>query len=244
MQTSETIDALSAAMAAAQGEMKPAIKDATNPHFKSKYADLSSVFEAVRGPFAKHGLSVWQELGNANGGVTVSTRVVHKSGQWVEFGPLFVPAGKQDAQGLGSAATYARRYGLASALGVCADEDDDGNAASGKPSPNSQRMTHDGLPVAQNAPGVSKARKWVSEYLDELRNAETAEAFNQLMYGAKANWVRMCAAYPGVWQGPDGSGLRGEAMKISMIVGARDDFDTFVKEVELMARETQAQAAE
>jgi hypothetical protein len=129
MRTSEAIDALSAAMAAAQGEMKPAIKDATNPHFKSKYADLSSVFEAVRGPFAKHGLSVWQELGNADGGVTVSTRVVHKTGQWVEFGPLYVPAGKQDAQGLGSAATYARRYGLASALGVCADEDDDGHAA-------------------------------------------------------------------------------------------------------------------
>jgi hypothetical protein len=129
MRTSETIDALSAAMASAQGEMKPAIKDATNPHFKSKYADLSSVFEAIRAPFAKHGLSVWQELGNAEGGVTVTTRVVHKSGQWVEFGPLVVPAGKQDAQGLGSAATYARRYGLAAALGVVADLDDDGNAA-------------------------------------------------------------------------------------------------------------------
>lgn len=130
MRTSEQIEALSAAMAQAQGEMKPAVKDAENPHFKSKYADLSSVFEAVRGPFAKAGLSVWQELGNADGGVTVTTRLVHKSGQWVEFGPLFVPAGKQDAQGLGSAATYARRYGLASALGVCADQDDDGNEAS------------------------------------------------------------------------------------------------------------------
>lgn len=129
MRTSESIANLSAAMALAQGKMKPAIKDATNPHFKSKYADLSSVFEAVRAPFAEAGLSVWQELGNADGGVTVSTRLVHKSGEWVEFGPLFVPAGKQDAQGLGSAATYARRYGLASALGVCADEDDDGNLA-------------------------------------------------------------------------------------------------------------------
>lgn len=129
MQTSESIDALSAAMAMAQGEMKPAVKDATNPHFKAKYADLSSVFEAVRQPFAKHGLSVWQELVNADNGVKVTTRLVHKSGQWVEFGPLAVPAFKQDAQGLGSAATYARRYGLAAALGVCADEDDDGNGA-------------------------------------------------------------------------------------------------------------------
>lgn len=130
MRTSETCNDISAAMAAAQGAMKPAIKDATNPHFKSKYADLASVFEAVREPFAKNGLSVWQELGNAEGGVTVTTRLVHKSGQWVEFGPLFVPALKHDAQGIGSAATYARRYSLAAALGVCADEDDDGNAAS------------------------------------------------------------------------------------------------------------------
>jgi hypothetical protein len=129
MRTSEAIDAICAALAVAQGEMKPAVKDATNPHFKSKYADLASVFEAIRVPFAKAGLSVLQEVGNADGGVTVITRVVHKTGQWMEFGPLYVPAGKQDAQGLGSAATYARRYSLASALGVCSDEDDDGNAA-------------------------------------------------------------------------------------------------------------------
>jgi len=102
----------------------------------------------------------------------------------------------------------------------------------------------DGLPKVKNAPGVSEARKWVNGYLDEMRNCETAEAFVELMYGAKTRWVRTCQAYPGLWQGPDGSGLRGEAMKISMIVGARDDFDTFVKEVELMARETQQQAAE
>jgi hypothetical protein len=102
----------------------------------------------------------------------------------------------------------------------------------------------DGLPKVKNAPGVSEARKWVNGYLDEMRNCPTAEAFVELMYGAKTRWIRTCQAYPGLWEGPDGSGLRGEAMKISMIVGARDDFDTFVREVELMARETQAQAAE
>jgi hypothetical protein len=110
--------------------------------------------------------------------------------------------------------------------------------------PSVPNTTPDGLPVAKNAPGVSKARKWVSEYLDEMRKIETAEAYCELIYGAKSYWVKICADYPGLWSGPDGSGLRGEAMKISMIVGARDDFDTFVREVELMARETQAQAAE
>jgi hypothetical protein len=102
----------------------------------------------------------------------------------------------------------------------------------------------DGLPQVKNERGVSEARKWVKEYLDELRGVENAEQFVEKMYGAKTRWVRMCQAYPGVYQGPDGSGLRGEAMKISMIVGARDDFDTFVNEIEQIARETQQQAAE
>ena len=147
MQTSEQINEIAAAMAAVQGEMKPALKDATNPHFKSKYADLSSVFEAIRGPLSKHGLTVWQDLGNDDRGVTVRTRIIHKSGQWVEFGPLAIPAGKQDAQGLGSAATYARRYGLSAALGVVADLDDDGNAA--------VRTNGDDPTQVKNAPGVS-----------------------------------------------------------------------------------------
>lgn len=189
MRTSEAIDALSAAMAAAQGEMKPAVKDATNPHFKSKYADLSSVFEAVRGPFAKHGLSVWQELGNAEGGVTVSTRVVHKSGQWVEFGPLYVPAGKQDAQGIGSAATYARRYGLASALGVCADEDDDGNAAAsgngGGKLPAAPKA-----PRAADVPWTIKAKStedFVAKFVEKMGKAPNVDAANRLHDDNKEN---------------------------------------------------------
>lgn len=180
MRTSEQIDALSLGMALAQGDMKPAIKDATNPHFKSKYADLSSIFEAIRAPFAKHGLSVWQELGNAEGGVQVTTRVVHKSGQWVEFGPLYVPAGKQDAQGLGSAATYARRYGLASALGVCADEDDDGNAAS---SGNGNGR----LPAQPKAPEPASwaitgktPEDFAKKFVEKMAKAPTMEAANKL----------------------------------------------------------------
>lgn len=110
--------------------------------------------------------------------------------------------------------------------------------------PSQPAQTPDGLPQVKNAPGVAKARKWVSEYLDELRSVESAEQFKERMYGARNYWIKICADYPGVWSGPDGSGLRGEALKISMIVGARDDFDTFVREIELMAKETQQQAAE
>lgn len=195
MRTSEAIDALSAAMAAAQGDMKPAVKDATNPHFKSKYADLSSVFEAVRGPFKANGLSVWQELGNAEGGVTVTTRLVHKSGQWVEFGPLYVPAGKQDAQGLGSAATYARRYGLASALGVCADEDDDGNAATaGNGSGNLPAQ-----PKASNSPAwtikADSPAAFVKAFVEKMAKAPNLDAANKLHDDNKTNLQALSEEY-------------------------------------------------
>lgn len=99
-------------------------------------------------------------------------------------------------------------------------------------------QTPDGLPQVKNAPGIAKARKWVADYLDDLRQVESPEAYNERMYGAKNYWIKICADYPNLWNGPDGSGLRGEAMKIAMIVGSRQDFDTFVREVELMAKET------
>lgn len=187
MRTSDQVEAISAAMAAAQGEMKPAVKDATNPHFKSKYADLASVFEAIRAPFAKNGLSVLQEVGNADGGVTVLTRVVHKSGQWIEFGPLYVPAGKQDAQGLGSAATYARRYSLASALGVCSDEDDDGNAAvAGN---GNGRLPASPKP-ANGTPWTIRAKSpedFVSAFCEKVSKAPNIEAASKLFDDNKAN---------------------------------------------------------
>ncbi len=182
MKTSDQIELFAAAMAAAQGAMKPAVKDATNPHFKSKYADLASVFEAIRAPLSAQGLSVWQELGNAEGGVTVTTRIVHKSGQWVEFGPLFVPAGKQDAQGLGSAATYARRYGLASAMGVCADEDDDGNAAS----VGNSRLPAPQKPTAWTIKAASP-EAFVAAFIEKIAKAPTVEAATKLHDDNKDN---------------------------------------------------------
>jgi len=116
-----------------------------------------------------------------------------------------------------------------------------GSKATAPPAANT---TADGLPQVKNAPGVSEARKWTRDYINELKGVENKEQFVQLLYGAKTRFIRMIQAYPGVYEGPDGSGLRGETMKISNIVDARSDFDTFISEVELVARETQAQAAE
>jgi hypothetical protein len=128
VQTSEQINEIAAALSKAQGAMKPAVKDATNPHFRSKYADLAANVEAAREPMAANGLSAIQQPVTVDGGVAVTTRLLHSSGQWIEFEPLTVPFSKADAHGIGSATTYARRYALGAALGLVA-EDDDGNTA-------------------------------------------------------------------------------------------------------------------
>jgi hypothetical protein len=127
-ETKVKVASLSAAMAKAFAEIEAATKSATNPHFKSKYADLGAVIEAVKRPLINHGLFFTQRSHPAENGVSVETVLHHEGGEELSLGILFVPANKQDAQGFGSALTYARRYGLMTAFGVPA-EDDDGNAA-------------------------------------------------------------------------------------------------------------------
>ena len=115
------------ALAAAQIEMGPALKDSTNPAFKSKYADLASVMAACLPALNKHGIAVIQPPVDDDAGRYVKTILAHESGETLECRvPLII--GKNDMQGYGSAVTYARRYGLMSMAGI-APEDDDGNAA-------------------------------------------------------------------------------------------------------------------
>lgn len=127
--------AASAAFVAAQKEFAPALKSSTNPHFKSKYADLAACVEAVLDALNNHNLAVIQRPKPHPGGVAIQTVFLHSSGYEIDGGTLELPASKQDPQGYGSAATYCRRYGLMAACGI-APEDDDGNAASqGKSKP-------------------------------------------------------------------------------------------------------------
>ena len=122
------IKELSAAMAKAFSAIEGAVKGKTNPAFRSKYADLAAVTDAIKPALADNGLWYRQVFHPAEGGVCVETIIHHASGQSLACGPLFLPATKQDAQGFGSATTYARRYSLMAAFGVPA-EDDDGQAA-------------------------------------------------------------------------------------------------------------------
>lgn len=135
MKTSEQIDQISKSMSLAQGEMKPASKSTVNPFFKSKYSTLAQVWEVIREPLSKNGLCVFQDLLTTDHGISVITRVCHVSGQWIQFGPLEVPLTKKDAQGVGSASSYGKRYSLCTAIGcVSEEEDDDGEKAVGRKS--------------------------------------------------------------------------------------------------------------
>lgn len=127
MQMSEQINEIAGAIAKAQAEIENASKNSANPHFRSKYADLAEVLNTVRPVFAKHGLAVIQSPEYGDGVVHVQTTIAHSSGQWMRC-DTSAPVSKQDAQGVGSAITYCRRYGLAAMAGI-AQEDDDANAA-------------------------------------------------------------------------------------------------------------------
>lgn len=123
---------IAAAFVKAQAEIEAAVKDKKNPAFRSTYADLLSVVEAIKPSLAKHGLGFIQEVTERDaGGVYVETVIIHESGETIRAGKLPVPASKNDAHGFGSAITYGKRYSLMAAFGVPA-EDDDGNAAAGR----------------------------------------------------------------------------------------------------------------
>lgn len=123
---------IAASLVKAQKEFGPALKTSSNPHFKSRYADLAACIEAVIDGLNNNGIMLMQGTHPCDDGVIVETLFIHESGEQLSAGRLHVPASKHDAQGYGSALTYARRYGLMAACGI-APEDDDGNASKPRP---------------------------------------------------------------------------------------------------------------
>jgi hypothetical protein len=166
---SQTLGKLAKALAASQAKLEDAKKDAVNPHFKSRFASLASVRAAITPIFAANGLAVVQTTEpHGDAGVCVVTMLVHAdSGEWIR-GRLFVPVGKKDAQGFGSALSYARRYALAALANIATDDDDDGNVAV-RPEGSSRGAA----PMASQPPAVTAAdAESLIRAIEEAKNAD------------------------------------------------------------------------
>lgn len=184
MKMSDSITAIATALAKAQGEIEDATKTGLNPAFRSKYADLAAVRAVIREPLAVNDLSIMQFPRTVAGGVEVETMILHKSGEFMSES-LFMPVSKNDAHGIGSGITYARRYGLMSMLCLAAD-DDDGNAAVDKapaPAPKVEKAVDPKLVKAAIEAGEAAAKKlggkgatdWWSGLANEVRVAIPAD---------------------------------------------------------------------
>ena len=154
---------IATALVKAQKAFGPALKTSTNPHFRSRYADLSACVESVMDGLNSSGIALIQRTSEDSTGVTVETVFVHESGEMMECGKLHVPASKQDPQGYGSALTYARRYSLMAACGI-APEDDDGNAASRKPTVDESMMADLLLAIKESANSEEMQKSYAQAY--------------------------------------------------------------------------------
>lgn len=184
MRTSESIKALAPALTAALGKLEGAAKTAKNPHFKNTYADLASVVDASREILAAQDLAVMQSPGLiVEGRLQLFTRIIHKSGEWIE-GEFHMPLAKSDPQATLATLTYARRGALMAILGIPAVDDDgetavgrgtDGNSASGPRQEPRQAQRETGPSAADFA-------------IKGLKAATSAEDFKATWEGNRANW--------------------------------------------------------
>ena len=181
-----------AALAKAQTEMGKALKTAVNPHLRSKYADLGAVMDACFEALHNNGFAIFQPCGSDDRGQYVATILAHESGEMLES-RVHLIIGKNDMQGLGSAITYARRYGLLGMAGI-APEDDDGEAAKPK------RPQNEDKPLPRNED------KWVAGYGDAMDVIKTAETLEELASG----WKSINDAYP-------------DAARDARVIKAKDD---------------------
>lgn len=158
------------ALVKAQSEMSHAAFDQTNPHFKSKFASLKSVIDAVKPALNANGIAYVQKSVPMEAGIAVET-VFYGHGEELATGPVPVPVDRENAQGFGSALTYAKRYSLAMASGIAADTDDDGNAASATPKRKPQSVTKTVL----EEEGIKVDEHKRSEYVIGIANAINAD---------------------------------------------------------------------
>lgn len=193
-------ETFSQAFAKMQAEIRPAIKDSTNPAFRSKYADLAAIWEAIKQPLANHGFSVIQVPQFEGDSIWLRTMVLHSSGEFIEGRYPLRPV-KQDPQGYGSALTYARRYSISAMLGVVADIDDDGNAASTAPNPQREGLHNSPtFTKEQQAPAETRApltpQAWAQMGIDRIATFNSREELEAFEDKYQDKIVRLAESIP------------------------------------------------
>jgi hypothetical protein len=233
----KTSSLVRAALVKAQAEMGTAKKNSTNPAYgsgpsKGKYADLASVTDAVRGPFAKHGLGWRHDASSDMDGVRIKCIIFHESGEEIvpEL-PLFLPVAKKDAQAYKSAVTYGKRTTLEAAAGIATDEDDDGNAASTghqhaetrapAPDMHQQEMVNDETGEVSSAATADPVISWGK---DEGRHASELDR-RSLSFHVQATRKSLADPSKSRWHGEKRQ-LLGELLAIAKSKGWMHDAET------------------
>ena len=193
MQRSDGIADLAAALVKAHAEINGVVKSATNPFFKSKYATLDNVVDAVKPPLLKQGIVVVQGVQDAENGVAVETMLLHSSGQWISS-TLRLPASKEDAQGYGSAISYGRRYGLMAICGVPA-EDDDGNAATATAGQSKGHSASDGAFASLGKEEQAEAKEVAATIVELWMDGKEHGAYEQFYEANLSNDMKI-----GIWE--------------------------------------------
>lgn len=207
MRTSESTDKLAEALAAAQGEFKNPernrevkVQTKTGGSYTFAYATLDAIMDAIRGPLSKHGLAMLQDSGTADGALTLCTRLIHSSGQWIESDTIAAKPADFGPQALGSLMTYLRRYSICGLLGIAPDEDDDGNRASGnevamakakpRPATKGKPDPHTTPPAADMHPARSTFQIMEDKVLQYAGNDERLQEMAEWIETEKCNMTR------------------------------------------------------
>lgn len=209
MQTSEQIKELATALSKAQGEMKNAALNKTNPHFKSQYADWASIRDATVPALSANGLSITQFTRVADGSLVLTTRLIHSSGQWME-GEYPLPMVMEKPQVMGSALSYAKRYSWAAVCGIAAAEDDDANAAA---SVASTRRHGPDEPVI-GALGKMALQEKLRKFDADLKECTDEDMLWGLLNTANDILEQCRTDLPSWWQTKEGSDALGFADRI------------------------------
>lgn len=210
MNKSESISEINKALVEFHKQVKQPMKDAKNPFFKSKYVPLENVVEAIDEVAPSLGLSFTQWASNdANGRVGVSTMLLHESGEYIEYDPVYMKADKETAQGAGALISYLKRYSLSAVFGITSDQDDDGNHASGvnnKPQQVKQKSSPVQRPTDKQKEELTKAielfigvavENGMSEkyktQITKLQNANVSELSSEQIartHKSITNWIK------------------------------------------------------